>query len=484
MTTRYAPATGIRCLLSIIFLSMAVGAILAGCAAVGPDYRRVEPVSSQKWHARLDGGLSALRPSPEVLAHWWMAFKDPILTKLEERAVKSNLDLKEALLRVREARALRSIERSALFPAFDVSGAATRQRNGEPVGTRKAGSLFSAGLDAAWELDIFGGRRRAIEAAKADIEAAKEDLHGVMVSLLAEVALNYVEVRTYQARLSVTRADISAQEGIYRLNRSRYHAGIINGLAMRQSLYNLERTRSLIPSLEAGIEKSKNRLAILLGQRPGTLDSLLGKPCPIPVPPRTIAVGIPAETLRRRPDIRRAERNLAAATARVGIATAELYPRFRLAGTIGLESISSGEFLKWSSRIWSVGPGISWKIFHAGAIRAGIKVQTARQEQALVRYEAAVLKAQEEVEDALVSYVRQRRQRDSLKAAAAAARQAYELALDQYQAGLVDFTNVLDAQQALQSLRDALAQSEGGVSADVIRLYKALGGGWKPADPP
>ncbi len=484
MIMYYMPVRDKSYFLSLSLLAMAIVFILSGCAAVGPNYKGVKPSCPQKWYTRLDGGLSALEPSPDTLAHWWTTLNDPTLTKLEENAVKGNLDLRVALLRIREARALRAIKSAALFPGIDANGSVTRQRNGEPIVMRRESSLFNARLDAGWELDIFGGKRRAVEAAQAGLEAAQEDLHDVLVSLLAEVALNYVKVRTYQARLSVTRADIKAQEGIYRLNRSRYHAGIINELPMRQSLYNLEHTRSLIPSLEADLEKAKNRLAILLGQRPGTLDPLLGSSRPIPVPPLTIAVGIPAEALRHRPDIRRAERDLAAATARVGMATAELYPKFHLAGTIGLESISSGDFFKWPSRIWGIGPSVSWKIFHAGALRAGIKVQSVRQEQALVRYETAVLKAQEEVEDALVSYARQQRRRDSLKAAAVAARRAYELALDEYQAGLVDFTNVLDAQQALQSLRDELVQSEGGLATDVIRLYKALGGGWRSVDLP
>jgi NodT family efflux transporter outer membrane factor (OMF) lipoprotein len=231
--------------------------------------------------------------------------------------------------------------------------------------------------------------------------------------------------------------------------------------------------------LEVGLEAAKNRLAVLLGENPGALHQELNESKPIPVPPMTVAVGVPAETLRNRPDIHRAERDLAAQTARIGVATAELYPKFRLFGTIGLESLSSQDFLDWGSRIWSIGPGISWNIFDAGAIRKNIKVQTARQEQALIRYESAVLNAQEEVENVLVAFAKEQRRRESLFKATQAARQADLLARDRYQAGLVDFNNVLVAQLALISFQDQLVQSDGAVTTNLVRLYKALGGGWQ-----
>jgi len=296
---------------------------------------------------------------------------------------------------------------------------------------------------------------------------------------VAEVALNYVDVRTYQARLSAAYANIKTQQETYELNRSRYEAGIIDELAVKQALYNLERSRSQIPTLEVGLEAAKNRLAVLLGESPGALHQELNEPKPIPVPSMKVAVGVPAETLRNRPDIRRAERDLAAQTARIGVATAELYPKFRLFGTIGIESLSSQDFLEWGSRTWSIGPGVSWNIFDAGAIRQNIKVQTARQEQALIQYESAVLNAQEEVENVLVAFAKEQRRRESLFKATEAARQADLLARDRYQAGLVDFNNVLIAQLALISFQDELVQSDGAVTTNLVRLYKVLGGGWQ-----
>ena len=451
--------------------------VLSGCA-VGPDYVQVDPSAPEEWHTQLQNDLTASRLNPETMANWWTTLNDQELSSLEERAVKGNLDLKEAIARVREARALRGISKSELFPTLDATASATKYRSSENSGTGDENELYAAGFDAGWELDVFGGVRRSIEAAQANLEATHEDLHDVMVSLLAEVALNYIEVRTYQTRLTVTEANIKAQEETYELNSSRYKAGIIDELAVQQSLYNLEHTRSLIPNLQIGLEATKNRLAVLLGEKPGAIHQELADKRPIPELPVTVAVGVPAETLRHRPDIRRAERNLAAQTARIGVATADLYPKFRLLGSIGLESISTGDLLTSASRTWSFGSGVSWNIFDAGAIRQNIKVQSALQEQALIQYEAAVLSALEEVENVLTAYAKEQLRRESLIAAAAAAQTAYNLARDQYNAGLVDFSDVLSAQISLQYLQDELAQSDGAVISNLVRLYKALGGGW------
>ncbi len=458
--------------------------IFMGCAPVGPDFTWLDPGGPKIWHTKPDGGLTYGKANPQTLANWWKTLNDPDLEHLIDSAVKDNLDLKHAAARVREARALKGMSQAGLFPVIDAKGSVSRNRISENTGKPGGESdLYYAGFDAAWELDIFGGTRRAIEAASADLEASKEYLRYVLVSLIAEVALNYTEVRTYQARLAVTKANIKAQKKTYALNISRYRAGIINELPVRQSLYVLEHTRSLIPSLETGLEKAKNRLAVLLGKNPGDLEPVLSKQKPIPVPPLTVAVGIPAETLRHRPDVRRAEWELAAATARTGVATAELYPKFRLFGTIGLESVSSGDFMDWASSVWGIGPRISWNIFHGGAIRRNIEVHTARQEQAMIRYESTILHALEETENALIAYGKEQRRMASLKAAVKAAGKAYNLALDQYRAGLVDFSNVLDAQKAMQSFQDELAWSKGTVTSDFVRLYKALGGGWKSVKP-
>ena len=479
----HKPAVGVNRFPFSILPAVVIGLILSGCVSVGPDYTKVEPDAPIKWHTELAGGLTTEDFQPETLARWWAALNDPKLESLVERAVKGNLDLKNARAKIREARALRGISRAGLFPTLDAGGSAIRSRSSENSGTGKKIKLYSAGFDAGWELDIFGGTRRAIEAAQANLEATQEDLHDVLVSLLAEVALNYVEVRTCQARLAVTETNIKSQEETYELNRSRYQAGIIDDLAVQQSLYNLENTRSQIPTLETGLAAAKNRLAVLLGKKPGEVHQELAEKKPIPTLPVTVAVGVPAETLRNRPDVRRAERNLAAQTARIGVATADLYPKFRLMGTIGLESLSTGNFLESASRTWGIGPGISWSIFHGSAIRQKIRVQSALQEQALIQYESVVLGAQEEVENVLVAYAKEQRRKESLARATHAANRAVLVARDQYQAGLVDFSNVLIAQRSLLSLQDELAQSEGAVVSNLVRLYKTLGGGWKSLEP-
>jgi NodT family efflux transporter outer membrane factor (OMF) lipoprotein len=468
-----------RHLSTILNLAAFIVLALAGCAAVGPNYAPVAPKAPEKWHAELQRGLRADKLNVETLSHWWITLNDPELSNLVERAVKGNLTLKDAQSRLREARALRGLSKAAFFPTLDAGASVTKSRSSENNGTGTENDLYAAGFDAGWELDVFGGTRRSVEAAQANLEATQADLHNVLVSLMAEVALNYVEVRTYQARLSAAYSNIKTQQETYELNRSRYEAGIIDELVVQQALYNLERSRSQIPTLEIELEAAKNRLAVLLGENPGALHQELNETKPIPVPPITVAVGVPAEALRNRPDIRIAERNLAAQTARIGVATADLYPKFRLFGTIGLESLSSQDFLEWASRTWSVGPSVSWNIFDAGAIRQNIKVQTERQEQALIQYESAVLKAQEEVENILVAFAKEQRRRESLFRGTEAARQADLLARDRYQAGLVDFSNVLIAQLSLLSFQDELVQSDGAVTTNLVRLYKALGGGWQ-----
>ncbi|MFZ0727397.1 MAG: efflux transporter outer membrane subunit [Desulfobacterales bacterium] len=453
--------------------------LLGGCPAVGPDYIKPDTVPPSAWYDKLQDGLTDTTIDPRILAQWWTTLEDPALSGLMERAVSGNLDLKNASARVREARALRNIRRSAFFPAIDATGSVYEYQNSENgIGGGTEGELYSAGFDANWELDVFGGLRRAVEAAQRDLEASWENLNDVLVSLLAEVALNYTDVRTYQARLAVAAANIAAQEETFKFTSSRFDAGLSDELAVQQALTNLETTRSQIPSLKTGLIAANNRLSVLLGTLPGAVNRELAESRPIPVPPVSVAVGVPADTLRHRPDVRRTERLLAAQTARIGVATADLYPKFFLTGTIGLESISAGDLFDSASQVWRIGPSVSWKLFDAGATRQRIEFQNALRDQVLNEYNATILQALEEVENALVAYAQEQFRRESLKAAVAAAQRAVLLAQDQYIAGLVDFNNVLIAQRSLLSLQDELALSEGQVTSNLVRLYKALGGGW------
>ena len=314
-------------------------AVLAGCAAVGPNYIPPQTPVSTTWNTPLQGGIT-VETEPRNLADWWTTLNDPELSRLIERAAAGNLDLKKATARIREARARRGLSKAGLYPTLDASGSATRSRGSADMGPVATTDLFSAGLDASWEIDLFGGVRRSVEAADADLQAAGEDLRDTLVSLLAEVALNYVDLRTAQARLAVTETSLKSLEETYRLAKWRSQAGLGDELAVEQARYNLESARSQIPTLLTAIAEAQNRLAVLLGEAPGAVHAELSKPEPLPSLPPEVAIGVPADLLRQRPDVRRAERQLAAQTARIGVATAELYPKLKLSGAIGLQALS------------------------------------------------------------------------------------------------------------------------------------------------
>ena len=452
--------------------------IFAGCAVVGPDYVTPDTPVPEAWHIPVKGGLIGEHLNKKEMADWWAILNDPVLTSLVDSAVEGNLDLKEARARVREARARRGISEAGRFPTIDTIGSARSNRSSEETGSGNEKELYSVGFDAAWELDLFGGKRRAVEAADAELKASEEDLRDVLVSLLAEVALNYVDLRSLQTRLSVAEASLKAQKETYDITRWRRQAGLTTQLDVEQAKFNLEQTRAQIPGLQTGLEQAKNRLAVLIGQHPGSLKNTLAERKAIPVTPLEVAVGVPADILRRRPDVRSAERQLAAQTAQIGVTTADLYPKFSLLGSIGLEALTPGNLFLTSSRTHGIGAAAAWPLFDAGAIRSNIEVQSALQEQALIRYEAAVLTALEDVENALVAYAKEQSRRQSLTEATEAARRAVDLAQKQYSSGLIEFSNVLIAQRSMLSLEDQLAVSEGGVTSNLIALYKSLGGGW------
>jgi outer membrane protein, multidrug efflux system len=454
-------------------------AMAFGCATVGPEYRRPQSSLPSGWTSPAkEGVVTSVKGDTPSLEGWWKNLDDPVLTGLVERAVEGNTDLKKAKARIRQARASRAVTGAALLPSVNASGSLASSGQGKKADLSNTTDLYSAGLDANWELDIFGGVRRSVEAATADLSAAEEDLRDVLVTLLAEVALNYVDLRTYQGRLAVAEANLASQNDTFQLAGWRNQAGLSDDLAVQQARYNLESTKSQIPTLRTGAEEAANRLAVLLGEQPGALRGELKVISPIPAAPIEIAVGVPADVLRRRPDIRKAERQLAAETARIGVARANLYPKLTLGGSIGIEALSLGNLFTLSNKAFSYGPKITWPLFDGGAIRKGIEVQSAIQEQTLIAYEAIILTALEEVENALTAFGEEQQRRASLVEASRAAQLAAKLAEQKYQAGLADFTSVLDAQRSLLTYRDQLVQSEGAVTADLVRLYKALGGGW------
>jgi len=462
--------------LVVLFLTL-----LAGCKAVGPDYEAPQAAAPSAPLPQTIGGEVI---STDEAAAWWNVFGDPALTNLVARALSDNRTLRGAVAKVREARARLGISRAGLLPEVDAAGAYQRFRNSDNAGVPGNGDHYRAGFDAAWELDLFGRRRRAVESAQAAFEAECATLEDAWVSLSAETALTYVRLQTVRQQLAVAQTNIALQAQTLEIVLSRSKAGISDELAVEQARYNLERTRATIPSLLSLEESALNALAVLTGVMPGELAGELAGAARIPsVAPRLLA-GIPADLLRRRPDVRAAERRLAAQSARIGEAQADLYPTLRLTGSVGLEALDEGSFFESGSRFFGLGPSLSWPVFRAGSIRANIEVQNALQEQALAAYEQAVLEAVGELRDALAAYGRDHARQESLKKAAASARAAVAIAQNQYTNGIVDFNSVLDAQRSLLGFEEAIVLSEGDITLNLIRVYKALGGGWSALEAP
>jgi multidrug efflux system outer membrane protein len=464
--------------------------LLIGGCTVGPNYQKPDLAVASKWQEAQQTGVET---RPAELTRWWTAFNDPLLDSLVERAVRSNLDLRLAEARIREARAARAVTAAGEWPAVDVSSSYKRIRSSEnafavsPQGgggpsSFPGGNLdqnfYQAGFDASWEIDVFGGVRRSVEAADATIEANVENRRDVLVTLLGDVARNYVDVRGFQSRLEVARANLKSQQDTLDLTKVRFQAGLASDLDVAQQEGQLNTTAAQIPTLESSLKQAAYRLDVLLGSQPGALWDELSKAGTIPSLPPEVLVGLPSELLRRRPDIRTAERQLAAATAQIGAATADLFPKFSLTGTAGLQSISASDWFTGRSRFWSVGPTISWPIFDAGRIRANIEIRNAQQEQALTQYEKTILTALGDVETSLVNYSREQARYRSLSDAVAANRRAVEMSNELYIRGLVDFLNVLENQRSLYASENDLAQSQATMASNLVSLYKALGGGW------
>lgn len=455
--------------------------VAAGCA-VGPNYVPPQTDTPDLWHVELTKGLAEGEGS---LHTWWVAFEDPILTRLIERAALGSLDIHRAVARVDEARARRGIARGDWFPSLDSSSRYERSRISEeileidPPGGRTS-DFWSSGLDASWEIDFFGRIRRSVESSTAGLQASVEDYRDVLVSVFAEVGTSYVEVRTLQERIRLAELNAGNQRRTLQLVRDRNRAGLVGDLDVRQAEQNLARTESFIPTLRSGLAAAVHRLGVLLGAPPATLFAELGAQEPIPEPPDAILVGVPADLVRQRPDIRRAERALAAQTARIGVAKADLYPRFTLLGTFALQASSFGGWFTGDAFAYGLGPAIRWNLFDGGRVRANVQAQEALTDQALIAYEQAVLVALEEVENALVGFTQENDRRDALQRSVAASEAATGLVKTLYRTGLTNFQNVLDTERTQFQEQDALAQSEGFVTQNLIAVYRALGGGWSP----
>lgn len=447
---------------------------LGGCAAVGPDYSEPQLAVPAGWSA----GTGTDAMDAVLLARWWHGFGDPVLDRLVADALAANLDLAQARARLREARARRGVAGAALAPSVDASLSGSRSRSSGQSGSGSTRELYSAGFDASWELDVFGGLRRSVEAAQADLEASVESLSDTRVSLAAEVALNYIDLRTAEQRLAIAEESIASRGENHQIIRWRQQAGLVSELDLAQATTDLESTRAVLPPLRTAVIEAKNRLAVLLGRNPGELESLVHADRPIPLAAAEIVAAIPADTLRQRPDVRVAERRLAAQTARLGEAEAARYPSFRLSGSLGLEALELDALADRGANTHSLFGGITAPVFNAGRIAANIEIQDALVEQARLAYRAAVLAALEEVENALTAVANTDARRVKLAEAAAAARTTLAIAEYRYASGLADFLSVLDAQRTQLSLDEQLAGSTGELARAQIRLYKALGGGW------
>jgi len=466
-----------------ILWAVVTAGLVAGCT-VGPNYRAPTSTLPPQWSEQQSANEAVAGLS---IASWWKGFNDPELNSLVVRALLSNPDLSLAESRVREARAQRDLAAGAFWPTAEATASYAHARQSAhqpllggliPPGTSLQYNDYTPGFDASWELDVFGGTRRSVEAADASMATIVYNRQDVEITLIAEVALNYVEVRGGQRRLAIAELNIKAQRSSVALTRDLFRHGLSSNLDAEQAATVLSQTEADVPTIENALKANVHRLGILLGQAPGALLQELAIAAPIPDARPPVPVGIPSDLLRRRADVRSAERQLAAATAQIGVATADLFPKFSLTGKAGWESVSTGNLFQSASEVWSIGPTIQWQIIDAGRVRANINVQKAREQEALATYKKAVLASLEDVENALVAYGQDQRRERLLAQAVQTGQNALQISQELYRHGLANFINVVEAERTLYQSQDQLVQSDQAVTQDLIALYKALGGGW------
>lgn len=466
--------------IAITAAGVALPLLIAGCK-VGPDYVPPDPNMPDQWLF----APASMTEEPQQLRHWWLAFDDPILSELIEEAAQSNPDLGAALARITESRALRNAAAGQYWPAVDATGSYTRSRESENGRFGNFGglsadqfNLHSVGVDASWEIDLFGRISRSVESADAALQASVEDFRSVQISLFAEVARNYIELRAAQERIRYALGNINIQRQTLELTQGRFEADLAPKLDVTQAQLNLANSESEVPLLQLTEAAAYNRLAVLLGRMPQDLTGLLKDPADMPRVPADINAGIPAELLRRRPDIRRAERALAARSAQVGVATANLYPIFSLTGAFSLQATELSDVGDLSSRAYSFGPGFRWNLFNGNQYRSLIQAEEARTVQLARAYETTVLRAVEEVENATIGFLQESKRLAALERSVVAAEESVTLVETLYRNGLTDFQNVLFNQRSLSVQQDRLAVSRGQMLQQAVNLYTALGGGW------
>jgi NodT family efflux transporter outer membrane factor (OMF) lipoprotein len=450
----------------------------------GPNVRAQTEESTKTRAATSIRGVSTERPAAE----WWNSFHDEELSRLIRRAVANNLDLRLAAARVDEARAARGVAKSAFYPSVGVTTSAERLR--ERVAAFNPGvnapafrpvelNNFQVGFDSAWEIDVFGRIRNEVKAAKANVRSAEEDRRDVLVVLLGEVARSYADLRGFQLRLDIAEKNIQTQEDTVHLTQARAAAGLVTQFDVSRAVAELETTKAVVPSLRSAIAASIHRISVLLGQEPETLENELETSTPLPVVPPEVPVGLPSDLLKRRPDVRRADDEVAAAASNVKAARADYFPTFTLLGSAGRQATQLHDLSLSLGNFFAAGPAISLPIFTGGRIRSNVAVQKARWKQTQILYQSTVLNSLEETENALVNYSQEQERRDRLQAAVSQNQTALELSQELYTSGLGDFLAVLDAERQLYGNEDLLAQSQTAVTTNLIALYKALGGGWE-----
>lgn len=478
---------------------------LPGCT-VGPDFVPPKADTPAQWTLPRQAAPGRVVTTPVRTAAWWKSFDDPTLDRLIARAAAANLDLRQAVLRIAEARAARRIAAAGFWPSLSANGSYARERISEKTaftsllgsigggaGHAPAGGVSGAlpglqnpfgqyqdGFDASWEIDLFGRVRRSVEAAEADTTASVADSQSVLVSLLAEVARVYIDLRATQLRHAILTANLATQRDSLALTRNRRQSGIGNDLDVANAAAEVASTAAELPLETSRISQDINRLSFLLDLAPDALRAELETVKPVPPVPPKVPIGLPADILRRRPDIRAAEAQLHAATARVGVAVADLFPRLTLSADAGFQAEHAGDLANWASHFFSVGPTLDLPIFSAGRREATVHLQDLKAKEAAIAYARTVLSALHEVENALAAYAAEQNRRSALATAVAQNRDALTLARQRYASGVTTFLDVLDAERTLQQSELLMADSTAALSTDLVQLYKALGGGWEP----
>ncbi len=467
----------------LLTLAFIIVCILSGCIKVGPDFHRPDSVVSPDW---IEAGDERMLSGPADYREWWKVFSDPVLDGLIDRAYRENLTLRIAGMRVLEARAQLGIAIGNIFPQTQqASGSVERIRTSESSPQAiPPYSLDQIGVNASWELDFWGKFRRSIESANAAWLATVADYDNALVTLTADVANSYIAIRTLKKRIAIACENVGTQKENLKITEARFRYGIVTQLDVEQARTILNNTFASIPSLETQLRQQEDALCILLGIVPRDLSDLLKGSSEIPVSPPRVIAGIPADLLRRRPDIRSAEYQAAAQSAQIGVAKADLYPAFSLEGVFGFMSTDIGRdrlvnILEWKNRLFQIGPSFQWNILNYGQLTNNVRAQDARFQELLITYQNTVLKAQQDVEDNLSAFLRARERAGYLALSTVAARKALDLAEKQYRQGIINFTTVLIDQQSLLTEQDNLAVALGNISSGLVGVYRSLGGGWE-----